>query len=232
MSLKQAVLETAHALAAHSTTLRPALIVGVAVALGVVAPTHGGVTNGSFEQPGIPLGSYTTFSAGSSGLTGWTVVGVNVDMSTTSAVVGAITFTAQDGNQFLDLTGFGSNSPNNGVTQDVGTTIGQLYRLSFYVGSTTDNLNIFASTVDLSIDGGGRMSFTNPNTPLDRLDWLGFSVDFVATSSTTNIAFYNGSASNSHTCGLDNVTLVVVPAPSAAAVLGLGGVLAMRRRRC
>ncbi|GMV26891.1 MAG: hypothetical protein AMXMBFR58_29220 [Phycisphaerae bacterium] len=210
---------------------RSATLAGAAVAMGVVASAHAVVTNGSFEQPSVPVGSYTTYSGGSTGITGWTVVGVNVDVSETSAFSGAIALIAQDGQQWLDLTGFGSNSPSNGVTQDVPTAMGQLYRLSFYVGSATDNLNVFASTVDLSIDGGSRMSFTNPNTPLDRLDWQMFYADFVAASGTTNITFYNGSPGNSHTCGLDNVTLQAIPAPGAAALLGLGGLLTMHRRR-
>ncbi len=48
----------------------------------------------------------------------------------------------------------------NGVTQDVATTIGQTYLLNFYVGSATDNALIFASTVDLSINGGPRRGGT------------------------------------------------------------------------
>ena len=40
------------------------------------------------------------------------------------------------------------------------------------------------STVDLSIDGGARMSFTNPTAPSDRLDWELFTVPFTATGTT------------------------------------------------
>ncbi len=206
-------------------------LAGVALALSLGAAAHGTLTNGSFEQQTVSVGSFTTFAANSTGITGWTVVGVNVDLCNTAAVNGLISLYAQDGEQWLDLTGFGSNSPGNGVTQDVATTIGQWYRVSFYVGSATDNLNVFASTVDLSIDGGSRQSFTNPTAPLDRLDWRMFSADFVATSGVTNITFYNGSPNYSHTCGLDNVTLEAIPAPGPAACVGLGGLLAIRRRR-
>lgn len=204
---------------------------GAVVAFFMAASAQGGLNNGSFEQMTVPVGSYTTISAGSSNLTGWTVVGVNVDLCNTAAINGLIALIANDGQQWLDLTGFGSNSPGNGVTQDVPTVVGQYYRVSFHVGSATDNQNVFASTVDVSIDGGARQSFTNPNAPLDHLDWQAFSVDFVATSTTTNIGFFNGSPNYSHTCAIDNVSFEQVPGPGPAGVMGLFGILVTHRRR-
>ncbi len=210
----------------------PAMLTFIAVSVGGLAGSaHGAVTNGSFEDPAVGAGHFTTYFGGSTSITGWTVLGDRVTVISTSYTESGITFNAQDGGQWMDLTGPASNSASNGVSQDLATSTGQLYRLSFYVGSATDNSTIFASTVDLSIDGGARVGFTNPTAPRSTLDWQLFSVDFVATSDLTNITFFNGSASNNNLAGLDNVTLQVIPGPSAAAILGLSGLMASRRRR-
>jgi hypothetical protein len=208
----------------------PAMLACVSIG-GLASSAHANVTNGSFEQVTVGAGSFANLSGGSTALTGWTVVGSLVTVINTSYVESGITFNAQSGSQWLDLTGPASNLASNGVTQDVPTTIGEFYRLSFWVGSATNNFNIFASTVDLSIGGGPRLSFTNPTAPRSSMDWQLFSADFVATSALTNITFLNGSGPNNNLSGLDNVTLEVIPAPSAVALLGLGGLMAARRRR-
>ena len=127
-----------------------------------------------------------------------------------------IVFESEDGNQWLDLSGVTSNSTASGVTQDVPTTIGTAYQLSFYVGSATDNTLFFPATVDLSIDGGARTSYTNPTAPANRLDWKLFTVAFTATKSMTTLTFFNGGASNNYLAALDNVSLSLAPAPVPA----------------
>jgi hypothetical protein len=216
----------------RSSTCRSALLIGVVVAVGgVVASAQASVTNGSFEQPTVAVGSFTTFLGGSASIAGWTVVGDRVTVINSSYTESGVTFNAQEGRQWIDLTGPSSNMASNGVTQDVATTIGQLYRLTFYVGSATNNSTFTASTVDLSIAGGARLSFTNPVAPSNALNWQMFSQDFVATTALTNVTFFNGSASNNNLSGLDNVSIELVPAPGVAGLLGLAGLRAARRRR-
>lgn len=185
------------------------------------------IVNGSFEEPIVPTGNFTVFTTGSTDVAGWTVVGPQVAVVNTSYNTNGITFQAQDGKQWLDLSGLFANSRADGVTQDVTTTIGQGYELSFYVGSTTDNNQFFASTVDLSINGGARMSFTNPTDPRDRLDWELFTVPFTATGTTTNLTFFFGGAPDNNVGALDNVSLTAVPSgavpePSTVALLVAG----------
>jgi hypothetical protein len=168
------------------------------------------IVNGSFEDPTVPAGGFSNFPEGSTDITGWTVVGVEVAVVSGTLTQGGIVFQAQDGKQWLDLTGANSNSMANGVTQDVETIIGEVHELSFYVGSATDDSLFFPSTVDLSIDGGDRVSYTNPTAPSDMLDWMLFTVEFTAKSATTNLTFFNGSAPNNNLCGLDNVSLNAV----------------------
>ena len=93
------------------------------------------ITNGSFETPTVPVGSFSNFPTGSIAITGWTVVGPPVSVVSGSFTSGPFSFPAQDGIQWLDLTG--PTSGGGGVEQAVTTTPGQTYDLSFYVGNVS-----------------------------------------------------------------------------------------------
>jgi Protein of unknown function (DUF642) len=190
------------------------------------------ILNGSFENPLVTSGSYTNFSAGSTSITGWTVVGVDSALTSGAFLQSGITFQAQSGNQWLDLAGVTSNSNASGVRQDIATDFGQAYELSFYVGSATDGTFFFPTTVDLSINGGSRSSYFNPAAPTTMLDWELFTVPFTATGSITSLTFYNGAAPNNYNSALDNVSVTVVPEPSKTlfGVIGLTGLLFRRFR--
>lgn len=189
------------------------------------------IINGSFEQPAVSPGNYGLWTTGSTDITGWTVVGPEVAIVHTTFEYGGLTFPSQSGDQWLDLTGATSNSMDNGVSQSVATTIGAKYLLSFHVGSVYNGLQFFSSTVDLSIDGGSRMSFTNPSAT-STLVWQEFSYQFTAQNAMTNITFFNGSGPSNNNAGLDGVSLSAVPEPSSLFCVIVGAVgLAARRRR-
>ena len=202
------------------------LLAFVVIVVGATSVKAGLIANGSFETPTVAFGTYTNFVAGTN-IGGWTIVGVDSAV-VNSAVQNGITFQAQDGNNWIDLAGVSSNNPNSGVTQNITTQIGADYQLSFFVGSATDNIFFFASTVDLSIDGGMRMSFTNPTTPSNMLNWREFTVPFTAQASSTSITFYNGSAVSNYLSGLDNVsvTAAAVPEPSSM-IIAIGMMLSL-----
>jgi hypothetical protein len=191
------------------------------------------ITNGSFEAPLVPAGSTATYPGGSTAITGWTVVGVDSSLVSGSFMQSGITFQAQDGQQWLDLAGFTSNSMTSGVTQDIATTPFQIYEVSFYVGSATDGGFFFPTSVDLSIDGGARVRFTNPIAPSNMLNWQQFTVPFLATQSSTNITFYNGGASNNFLSALDNVVIegITEPAGIIVGLIGFLNLFAWRWRR-
>jgi hypothetical protein len=140
---------------------------------------------------------------------------------------------AQDGVQWLDLTGDGSNS-TEGVRQIVSTIPGDQYQLSFYVGNTTGG-GIFGttSTVNVLLNGLPTFAATNSATDDTGLNWKLFTLNFIAGGgSSTTIDFVNGDPPGDNSNGLDNVALIdlgpsgtVVPLPGALPLFatGLGG---------
>ena len=221
-------------------TMRTLQIASLGVALLCAPPVWANlIQNGSFETPLVPISGASTFGAGSSAITGWTVVGFDVAVISGTFAQSGIAFQAKDGVQWADLSGTASNSKSNGLTQQVATTAGSVYELNFNVGSATDNSLFFAATADLSINGGARTPYANPTAPTNMLDWKPFTVQFTATSAHTNITFFNGSEGTNFSTGLDNVSLTqltaAVPEPESYAMMGTGlaliGWVARRRRK-
>src|SRR6185369_16191668 len=82
----------------------------------VVAPARSDlIVNGSFENPTVPSGGYINYARGSTGITGWTVVGVDSSVISSTFTQAGITFQAQNGAQWTDLAGVTSNSASSGV---------------------------------------------------------------------------------------------------------------------
>jgi len=224
--------------------------VGLAMVFAATPPAHAQIVNGGFETPVVGAGNFQNFTPGSS-IGAWTVVG-NAGTSVTLLNTtysepgnGMTAFQSQEGVQSLDITGPGNLGTSAGVQQSITTVNGQAYTLSFFVGkaqSTTGSGFYSDPTIlDLSIDGGGRTSFTNTNVGGSGfLNWQQFNFDFTATGTSTLITFFNGTASgNENEVGLDNVTIAsrvaATPEPGTISLLaGLGlstGVLLRRRRK-
>lgn len=201
------------------------------------------IVNGSFETPTVPAGSYTDFGTGSTAITNWTVVGSsgsNVSVVSGTATIAGFTFPAQDGVQWLDLTGDGSNTAGEGVQQTVATTPGTLYDLSFFVSNVVDPSGPFGttSTVGVQINGGPVTSFTNSGgTGSTSQVWEQFTLPFTATAATTTVTFINQDPSSDNNNGLDNVSLRVAGVPDTGATgslfgLSLMGLTFLRRKFC
>ena len=177
------------------------------------------ITNGSFEVDLVPSAGLTIFpSSGTPSLTGWTVGGADVLVVNALYSEIGLALPAEDGIQWAELTGAGSNSPLNNISQDVsGLNIGSLYTLSFFVGS----VSVFPSTVIVSLGGVPQGNFTNPSSTTT-LQWEKFGINFIPLSTSVNIAFFNGSDSSNGFSALDNVTLNLAdnPVPSPTSVPG------------
>jgi hypothetical protein len=194
------------------------------------------ITNGSFEttSPVVPSGSFVNFLPGSSGLTGWTVVGsagTEVSAVNTGYASECCTFPAEDGVNWLDLTGDGTNSDTEGIQQAIATTVGDQYSLSFFVGNVYDPRGAYGttSTVDVSANGTSLGAFTNScTTCTSTQQWQSFTTTFVASSASTALQFLNGDPRTDNANGLDNVALVdngpagSAPEPGPLLLLGSG----------
>jgi len=216
------------------------LVAGLLIALGFSlgeGKAANLITNGSFEVDLVPSADYTVYpSSGTPSLTGWTVGGVEVAVVNTLFNEAGVQFPAQEGDQFLDLTGGINNSATNNISQAVsGLNVGSAYTLSFFVGSASNNSNFFPSTVNVSLGGVSQGSFTNLSAT-STLQWQKFSIDFTPTSTSQNIAFFNGNSLNNFIGALDNVTLDLAAVsgppsvPGPLPLLGVGAAFGYSRR--
>ncbi|MGA2591153.1 MAG: DUF642 domain-containing protein [Bryobacteraceae bacterium] len=187
------------------------------------------LVNGDFETPAIAAGSVLNVSSGSTDLTGWTVIGtapLTVALVSGAYIGGTINFPAEDGHQWLDLTGTDYSTGTRGITQTVPTSAGMSYLLTFWVGNVFDPGGNFGttSTVGLKINGTAAGNFTN-STPATTMNWQQFSATFIAVGNSTEIEFDNLDPPGDSSNGLDNVVLQQTASARQAPVIGAGGVV-------
>jgi hypothetical protein len=138
---------------------------------------------------------------------------------------GCCVFAAQDGSQWLDLTGSGVNAVE-GLKQNVATIPGIQYTLSFWVGNVFDPNGIFGTTSSVNVRtlGTGATSFgvfTNASTVAGIQTWQQFAFTFTAVSATTTLDFVNADPSSDNSNGLDNISFTV-PEPATPLLVGIG----------
>jgi uncharacterized protein (TIGR03437 family) len=166
------------------------------------------LTNGSFEMPVIPVGGIESVTVGSNGIPGWSVVGpsgLEVAIVNGAFTLPGYTFPAQEGSQFIDLTGVNSNN-FEGVSQTVTTVPGATYTLTFWIGNVSGGVFGVYSSAALKINGAFVGNFTN-STPGTTLVWQQFTYSFIAARSSTTIEFDNLDPPTDNANALDNVDL-------------------------
>lgn len=186
--------------------MKKLLFVGLAVAFTSVAFGQNLLTN-----PGFETGD----------LTGWTVVHAG-------GFSGVRTQFPHSG-QFEAYFGATSATDAEDFYQDVATTVGTTYDVSFWAfdqdpSATTENLLVTfgSNTVFNGIPQRGTTSTAN---------YAQYSGSFVATSSSTRLEVVGWETTWYINADDFNVTARAVPEPASMAVLGLGALALIRRRR-
>jgi len=197
------------------------------------------INNGSFEisiaGPGGVNTGYLTYSVGQTISGGWVVVGdpngnVAITPDTESSLDGgaSITLPAEDGHQWLDLTGTSDNGAATGISQTIATVAGASYTLSFWLSNIDYSTypGTFSSTV-VEVNNGPLITATNTQATGSALQWQNFVVSFIASGTSSSIAFIDNVPSAHGVNGIDNVSVTAnatqpAPEPSSIAVLALG----------
>ena len=188
------------------------LLASLTVACAVAPASANLLQNGSFED---------VLSAAD-----WNIVGnaLRTDKS-------PYPFTASDGFWAINFNS-GDSTPNGVLTQSFTTVVGQQYDLSFAFGKWAFGGGTASLQVEV-ISGGAVVldQLVSDSTGSEGAAvWNSYQFAFTATDASTTLRFTDVSIGTaSFDTILDNV--VVVPAPGAAALLAVGGLLAGRRRR-
>jgi hypothetical protein len=119
--------------------------------------------------------------------------------------------------------------------QDIATTPGQQYLLTFYVAGWGPD-GPLSAVHNLAVDWGsqriGVTAFDSTGRTFQNMGWLQETFEIQAAGTTMRLAFSNPNAiSNPNVPMLDAVRLVAVPEPDAWALVGLACISFVARRR-
>ena len=236
--------------------VKSSLIAALVVGLGVPhnASADNLLVNGGFETPvqGGPLFAAFNVPAGSSLITGWTVVQGNVDLTNTCCYGPGPNTLNPSSMQDVDLIGdsTGSGGVFGGLSQSFATTPGQRYRLTFDYShnngtqSPSGDYAVQVTVADAHVPANTVFSVEQsqaffPQVGFPSGGWQTFSRDFTANSDLTLLTFIDTRGAFNAGIYLDDVSVEAVssvPGPIAGAglpglILASGGLLGWWRRR-
>lgn len=167
------------------------------------------IFNGGFESSVI-TSRWLTLSAGSSTLTGWTISSGSIEILNNSY------WQPSEGFQSVDTSGNSSGK----IQQTIVTVPGSTYRLTFDLAGNPDG-GPTIKTLQVGLNSSAQIfTFDTTGVSYDDMKWSARSWDFTATSSSTLLSFQN-IGSTPYGTAIDNVSLVVIPEPTAILPMGL-----------
>ena len=164
--------------------------------------------------------NYMKLFAGGTQISNWTVApATEGDVAWAKTPTGdGVGYSAADGTFFIDLSGFGANSPNGGIQQALsGLVVGQTYSFSLASVGTLPVVTI--GSVAIALTSGA--SFVVDNTT-----WTPEFGTFVADSTDALLLIKNPNDFSGVTF-VDNISVTArdqnpIPEPATLALLGLG----------
>jgi hypothetical protein len=227
--------------------MKPSSLFGGAIAALLLASTASAATlvDGNFGgcSPGCPT-NLTPLSGGSGQLYGWTIgsqAGGNADAAVELVKYdGGTGWNAYSGSHSVALSG----SIEGSISQNLNTTAGKTYDVTFYVSGNPKNIGKI-KTIGVETNGALQtFSFKDTSTSNSQMNWVMETYQFTATSDSTLLTLFNDhvgrTSPNPHLFGLAlddiNIHQAAVPEPATWAMMilgvaGLGGVLRDRRRQ-
>ena len=165
------------------------------------------VINGSFENTCgfLPDGNRVmSLPVGSTAIPGWTTTTAELLWGLNGNPFGPRT---PYGSLFVDLTGYHDSEPYAGITQTLATTSNQTYRLTFALGAD-GNVETYRGPMSVSVTAGAASnSFTFTATEPGN-SWGVFTMEFVAESASTLLAFIGTASAGGAYLGIDNVSVM------------------------
>ena len=177
------------------------------------------VLNGGFES-GIPIPSgFVGLPAGSTSIDNWTVVGSGV------RVVDYIGthWQASEGNRSVDLDGYLCG--NGGIRQDIGTTFGNTYLVTFDMAGNPEGgpptKTLVVSAIGSTTQTSGTFSFDTTGMSKTSMGWTSKQWTFVADAANTTLQFMSTTSGSGYGPVLDDVSVVPIPGAILLGLLGL-----------
>ena len=194
------------------------------------------LVNGGFEVPVQVAPNYATFNipAGSTYITGWTVVQGNVDLTTTANYGPGPNTLDPLSVQDVDLIGDtnGSGGVFGGISQTFATLVGQQYQLTFDYSHNSGTLSPSGFyTAQVTVADASNPSSTVLSTQVSQANgggfgttpWVAFSQTFTANSTSTTLTFIDTQGAFNAGVYLDDVSVkpVVAGVPDSGSTFGL-----------
>jgi choice-of-anchor C domain-containing protein len=189
-----------------------ASFVGTSVVSSAAAAPVNLLTNGSFETVSPATTTFLPVSAGdSTTIAGWTVVTPSAHDSSNGGVdvVSNSYWNAEDGAYSIDLAG--TTGTPGGLYQDVATTAGAQYSLSYWSAVNGDENPGNTHSLNVTFDGNVVANIQEAGTGRP-LNWVQHTITVTATSASSRVEFDDVTPGDTNQGpAIDNVSFTAIP---------------------